>query len=149
MAANIQPIFTLTPNKGNATDGNPGTRLTTANTTRDLSSTTNADLLFTSGTNGSRVDIITFTHEAASQAQASVAAVGRVFLTTTATGSNPKLIAEIALPLITPSAVIIGQSAVITFTPALVLKTGQFLWVSISATQTSGGYDIVASGGDY
>ncbi len=149
MSANTTPIFTVTPNKGLATDGNPGTRLTTANTTRDLSSLTNADLLFTAGTFGSRIDTITFTHEAASQTQASIAAVGRIFLTTTALGANPKLLIEIALPAITPSGAAIGQAQVITFTPALVLASGQFLWVSISATQTSGGYDCVASGGNY
>lgn len=149
MAANTQPIFLLTPNFGTASDGNPGTRLSTANTTRDLSTTVSADLLFTAGADGSRIDAIDFTHAAASQTQASIAAVGRIFLTTSAGGANPKLIKEIALTAVTPSAIAIGAVFTITFSPALTLKSGQFLWASISTTQTSGYYDVVCKGGNY
>ncbi len=142
MAANTSPIFTLTPNNGRV-------RVTTANTTRDLSSTTNAGLLFSAGTNGSRIDTIEFNHSASAQTQASVAAVGRVWITTDNIGSNPKLKREIALTLVTPSATAIGATFTMTFSPALTLASGEFLWAAISATQTSGGYDVICSGGDF
>jgi len=145
MAANTAPIFTLVANKGT----NTGLRLTTANTTRDLSTTTNGGLLFTAGTNGSRVESIDFVHSAASQTQASVAAVGRIFLCDSAIGGNPRLIKEIALTLVTPSATAIGATFTMTFTTPLFLATGEYLWATISATQTSGQYDINCYGGDY
>ena len=142
MPANTTPIFTLTPNNGRV-------KLTTANTTRDLSSTTNAGLLLTAGANGTRVDTVEFIHAAASQTQASIAAVGRVWICTDAAGANPRLKREIALTAVTPSAAAIGAAFTMTFSPALTLKAGEFLWAAISATQTSGGYDIIASGGDF
>jgi len=55
MAANINPIFTLTPNNGRV-------RLTTANTTRDLSATASAGLLLSAGVDGTRIDTIEFNH---------------------------------------------------------------------------------------
>ena len=145
MPANTSPIFLATANKGITT----GLRLTTANTTRDLSATASASLLFSAGSNGSRVEAIDFVHSAASQTTASVAAVGRIFLCSDVSGSNPRLIAEIALPLVTPSATAVGQTQRITFTTPLFIASGQHLWASLSATQTSGAYDITAYGGDY
>ena len=142
MPANTQPIFTLTPNNGRV-------KLTTANTTRDLSSTTNADLLLTAGANGTRVDTIEFTHSAAVQTQASIAAVGRIFICTDALGANPRLKREIALTAVTPSVSAIGAIFTMTFSPPLVLKAGEYLWAAISATQTSGAYDVIVSGGDF
>lgn len=145
MPANTLPIFILTANKGITT----GLRLTTANTTRDLSTTTNAGLLFTAGADGSRIDSIVFTHSAASQTQTSVAAVGRVFLCSDAAGSNPRLVGEVALPAIAPSATAIGQTQSITFSIPFFMAAGTHLWASISATQTSGAYDITVNGGNY
>lgn len=140
--ANTNPIFTLTPNNGRV-------NLTTANITRDLSSTTNAALLVTAGASGTRVDTITFTHSASSQTQVSVAAVGRIWICTSNAGANPRLIREIALTAVTPSATAIGATFQMTFSPALTLASGEYLWAAISATQTSGGYDVVSSGGDF
>lgn len=142
MPANTTPIFTLTPNNGRV-------RLTTANTTRDLSSTTNGGLLLTAGANGTRIDTIEFVHSAAVQTQASIAAVGRVFICTDALGANPRLKREIALTAVTPSASAIGATFTMTFSPALTLQAGEFLWVTISATQTSGGYDVICSAADF
>jgi sugar lactone lactonase YvrE len=142
MPANVNPIFVLTPNVGTAV-------VTTANTTRDLSDTTNASLLFTAGTDGSRIDTITFTHVATAQTQASVAAVGRIWITTSAAGANPRLLSEIALPVATPSSTAIGGSQTITFANGLFLANGQFLWCAISATQTSAAYNVIARGGNY
>ena len=145
MPANTAPIFLATANKGI----NTGLRLTTANTTRDLSTTTNGGLLFTAGANGSRIEQIDFVHSAASQTQASVAAVGRIFLCDSAIGGNPRLIKEIALTLVTPSATAIGATFSMTFTIPLFIASGEHLWATISATQTSGAYDITTYGGDY
>lgn len=142
MPANTNPIFTLIGN-------NTRVNLTTANTTRDLSSTTNGALLLTAGTNGTRIDTITWTHSAASQTQASIAAVGRVWLCSSAIGANPRLIREIALTAATPSATAIGATFTMTFSPPLVLASGEYLWAAISATQTSGAYDVICSGGDF
>lgn len=142
MPANVNPIFVLTPNVGRA-------QVTTANTTRDLSTTTNGALLFTAGSDGSRVDTITFTHVAASQTQASIAAVGRIWITTDNLGANPRLLSEVALPVATPSPSAIGGSQTITFANGLFLPSGLFLWCAISATQTSGAYDVVCRGGNY
>lgn len=140
---NSSPIFTLTPNNGRCS-------LTTANTTRDLSSTTNGALLLTAGpNNGSRIDTIEFNHASSAQTQASIAAVGRVFICTSAAGANPDLKREIALTVVTPSATAIGATFTMTFSPALTLNTGEYLWATISATQTSGRYDIICSGGDF
>jgi len=145
MPANTSPIFILTANKGI----NTGLRLTTANTTRDLSTTTNGGLLFTAGTNGSRIEQIDFVHSAASQTQASILAVGRIFLCDSAIGGNPRLIKEIALPAVTPSVSAIGATYSMTFTVPLFIASGEHLWATISATQTSGAYDITCYGGDY
>jgi sugar lactone lactonase YvrE len=106
-------------------------------------------LLFTAGANGSRVDTITFTHAAASQTQASIAAVGRIWITATSGGGTPRLLAEVALPVVTPSAAAVGQTQTITFANGLFMASGQYLWCAISATQTSGAYNVVARGGDY
>lgn len=149
MPANTSPIFVSTANRGNDGSGNFGSRLTTANTTRDLSTTTNALLICTATTDGTRVETVTFTHVAASQTQASIAAVGRVFICTSAAGANPRLIAEIALAAVTPSASAVGQQQVITFSPPLFIPSGSCLWASISATQTSGAYDVTVQAGNY
>lgn len=142
-APNTQPIFVLTPNRGRV-------RLTTGNTTRDLSSLTSASLLFSAGANsGSRIDTITFTHVANNSTQASIACVGRVYITSDAAGANPRLLKEIALPAVTPTVAAIGQAQTMTFSPAETLNTGEYLWVAISVTQTSGGYDIICNGGDF
>jgi hypothetical protein len=145
MPANTAPIFLATANKGI----NTGLKLTTANTTRDLSTTTNGGLLFTAGANGSRIEQIDFVHSAASQTQASIIAVGRIFLCSSALGADPRLIKEIALTAVTPSASAIGATYSITFTVPLFISSGEHLWATISATQTSGGYDITVYGGDY
>lgn len=142
MAVTHLPIFVQTPNLGRA-------RLTTGNTTRDLSSLTNASLLFEAGSDGGRVDKIVFTHVAGNSTQASIACVGRIYGCDDAAGTNPRLIAEIDLEAVTPSTTAKGQSQVITQSPAIQLGANESLWCSISVTQTSGGYDVVAYGGNY
>jgi len=149
MAANTKPIFISTANKGIVT----GVRLTTSNTTRDLSNTTGAQLLFSAGTNGSRVESIDFTHSSSGQTlsdRVSVVSVGRVFLCSDTIGSNPILIKEVVLPAVTSSVSAIGSTSTISFTTPLFLSSGQCLWVSMSNNQNGGGYyDVTVYGGDY
>ena len=145
MAANTTPIFTLTSNKGI----NTGLRLTTANTTRDLSTTTNGGLLFTAGANGSRIESIDFVHSSSAQTQTSVATVGRIFLCDSAIGGSPRLIKEVVMAAVIPSATAIGATYTITFTTPLFLANGEHLWATISATQTLGAYYINCYAGDY
>lgn len=139
MAANTTPIFTIVPNC-------TGSTITSANTARDGSGA--LITAFTAGTNGSFINKVTFTNSGPAVG-ASVLKVCRVFLTDTA-GINPKIRAEVLLPLITSSNTVVGATATITFTDGLVLKTGQLLKVaqSLCAT-TADNTDVWVEGGDY
>lgn len=142
MAVNNKAVFVGVPNRGRV-------RLTTANTTRDLSVTTNAALLLSADTDGTRIKSITFTHSAASPTQASIAAVGRVWICGTALGATPFLFKEIDMPAVTPAAGAKGASYTISLDEFEgFFKAGDHIWVGISATQTSGGYDVVANAAD-
>lgn len=138
MAANTTPIFGLTANVTKV-------RVTTANTTRDLSVTTNSVLSFTAGTNGSRVERITFTHVAANQTTASVAAVVRIYITNTAI-TDPILYKEIGIALATPSSTAIGATTQLVIPGGIFIPSGQFMYVTTSATTT---WDVVTEGYDY
>jgi len=150
MPANTTPIFVLTANRG--TDGSVanGARLTNVgNATRDLSTTVGASQLYSAGANGSRIESITFTHTGTAYT-ISVACVGRVWLCTSSAGANPRLIAEVALPAVTPSSIAIGQQQSITFTTPLFIPSGMYLWTAVSVAQGSAlGYDVSVNGGDY
>lgn len=147
MPANTNPIFILTPDRG----VNGGVRITSPNTTRDLSSTANTFTLFTAGANGSRIDAIDWVHSSTG-ATNSTAAVGRLFQCTDGSFSNPRLIREISLPA--DSVASGGSTATtvqtMTFTTPLVLPANYTLIVTISAAQAAGNYyDVVVYGGDY
>lgn len=139
MPANTSPIFMLTPRAVTAT-------IAAANTARDGSGTL-VDVM-TAGSNGSRVDFITFT-SAQATAAANTARVQRVYLTDTA-GANPRLISEVALAAVTASNTAIGATATITFTNGLVIASGQKIQVSQSVY--AGVQDpthVLVRGGDY
>ena len=139
MPANTSPIFTLTPEAATAT-------IAAANTARDGSGTL-VDL-FTAGSNGSRIDFITFTSSQATAA-ASAARVQRVFLTDTG-GLNPRIISEVVLPAVTASNTAIGATVTITFTNGLVIASGQKVQVSQSVYGSAAdGTSVLARGGDY
>jgi len=139
MAANTQPIFTLTPNAATAT-------IVAANTARDGSGT--LVTLFTAGTNGSRLDFVVFT-SSQTTAGASSARVQRIFLTDN-TGANPRLIAEVVLPAVTASATAIGATATVTFTNGLVIASGQIVKVTQSVyASAADNTDCLARGGNY
>ncbi len=146
MPANTSPIFILTPDRGI----NGGARLSGANTTRDLSSTSNASILFSGGTNGSRVDAIDWVHSSTG-ATASVATIGRLFQCSDTSYSNPRLIKEISLPVITPNqTATVGQTQPMTFTTPLFLPSGYSLVVTLGTAQSAGNYyDVTCYGGDY
>lgn len=139
MAVTATPIFTQVPNMGMA-------RVAAANTARDGSGS--LVTLFTAGTNGSRVEDITFTSAQASAA-ASSAMVGRVFVSDTG-GTNYRLLREIAIVTITASNTVIGAVQTMTFVGGVILKSGQLLACTISVyAGAQDQMDVIARGGDY
>lgn len=139
MPANTSPIFVLTPRTVIA-------EITGSNTARDGSGTLNP--LLTAGTNGIRVDFITFISAQQTPA-ASSAMVGRIFCTDTS-GLNPRLLSEVALATITPSATVVGQTQTIYYANGLLLSSGQQLSATISVyAGVQDKYHVIARGGDY
>lgn len=139
MAANTTPIFIITPRTETA-------EITAANIARDGSGV--LVTLFTAGTDGSRVDFITF-NSATPSGQTSSAMVGRVFITDTS-GNNPRLLSEVALPSVASSNTAIGQTQTIFYTNGLLLKAGQQLRVCQSVyAGTQDKYHVIARGGDF
>lgn len=138
MAANTSPIFGLTPNTSKS-------RLATANTTRDLGTTTNAVLAFTPGVNGSRIDRITFTATANDQTTASSNSVLRVYITDAAI-ANPRLYRELAIAAVTPSSTAIGATGQMNFPGGLLINSNELVYTTTSVT---GGWDVVTEGQDY
>jgi hypothetical protein len=139
MAANTNPIFTLTPHCS-------GIKVAEANTASDGSGTLHS--LFTAQTNGSRVERIIAINAQASAA-ASSANVIRVFITD-ADGVNPILRAEGALESATRSTTEVGAKTEFEFEGGLVLAAGQIIKVCQSVY--AGVQDVIAytaEGGDY
>jgi hypothetical protein len=141
MAAGTQGIFVAATNVTKS-------RLSTANTTRDLGTTTNAVLAFTAGANGSIVDRITFTATANDQTTASANSVLRVYVTDNSI-ANPRLLKEIAIAAVTPSSTAIGATGQIIFAGGLVLNAGTTNNLLYVTTSVTGGWDVVVEGGDY
>jgi len=96
-----------------------------ANTASDGSGTLNT--LVTATTDGTRIDGIQVRNGQTTNGVSS-AMVIRVFLTN-ASGANPRLINEFTLAAATRTATAIGANTVATFSPALVLASGQILSV--------------------
>lgn len=139
MAANQVPIFVLTPNCIPVV-------MTVANIAADGSGTLYTAL--TAGTNGSRVNSITFTSSQVTVG-ASVLKVCRIYVTDAA-GANPTLIGEIPLPLTTRSNTVIGATATFTWANGLLLKSGQLLKTSHTLNATAAdNTSVLANGGDY
>ena len=139
MPANTTPIFTLTPNC-------PAVNIAAANTARDGSGT--LVTLFTSGTNGSRIESITFT-SAQATAAANSAMVGRVFLTDSS-GANPRLINEVLISAVTASNTVVGSTSTISYLNGLIIPSGCLIKVSQSIYATAADQmHVVARGGNY
>lgn len=138
MAANIDPIYTKTPNIGNCS-------VAAANTASDGSGS--LVTLFTAGANGSRLERIRYSNAQASAA-ASSAMVLRFFVDKT--GSNPYLLAEVALATATRSASATGAFGIYSFPGGLALPAGAIIKVCQSVY--AGVQDLmhfVAEGGDF
>lgn len=139
MAANTTPIFVLTPNCATNV-------IAAANTARDGSGA--LVTLFTAGSNGSRLDFVTF-NSAQATAAASSAMVGRVFITDNA-GANPRLLAEVALPTITASNTVVGQTQTVSFNNGLIMSSGQIVKCTISIyAGVQDQFQVIGRGGDY
>lgn len=139
MPANTDPIFGLNGNSKPVT-------LTTANTASDGSGSLTT--LVTAGANGTRVDSVTFRNAQATPA-ASSNQLGKIFLTDIA-GANPRLIGEVAITGVTRSATQIGATTTFTFSPALVMLSGQLLQVCISVRASAADDTaVVAYGQDF
>ena len=140
MAANINPIFPLTPNVGGAT----WSTLTTANTAKDGTGT--VVTILTAGATGNYVDSVKWM-----PLGTNTASVGRVFLnngSSNATPANNTLLADISLPATTNSEVAAISTAAMTLSLKMAIPAGYKLNVTIGTT-VAAGWNAVALGGDY
>jgi hypothetical protein len=119
MAANTTPIFIISGVTSSTA------RISAANTASDGSGT--LVTLLTSGVDGTRVDSIRF-RNAQIGGTASSAMVHKVFLTDN-TGSNPRLIAEVATAAATRSNSAVGATSIITFDQPVIMTSGQLMRV--------------------
>ena len=139
MAANSTPIFTI---RGNFTPA----RIAAANTASDGSGT--LVTLVTAGVDGTRVDGVRFRNAQVTLA-ASSNMVHRIFLTNTS-GTNPRLIGEVATAAATRSASAIGATSIFTFDQPIIMRSGQIM--SVCQSVYAGAQDQVdatAYAGDY
>lgn len=104
--------------------------------------------LLTAGASGSRVDAITWRNAQTTQA-ASSAMLGKLFLSDAA-GANPRLVGEALIPAATRSATILGATITFTFSPALVMKSGQILYTTQSIyASAADAQHVLPFGGDF
>ena len=139
MAANTSPIFTLTPEIQWAD------ALTTANTTKDLTSGTIYSV-FTGGTNGSYVQRIRFRTLGTNLA----ATVARIWINngrTTNTSANNTLWDEISLPVTTISETAAQANYELPLNFAL--PPSYRIYVTLGTAPNAAGWDATIIGGDY
>ena len=139
MAANTSPIFTLTPEIQWAD------ALTTANTTKDLTSGTIYSV-FTGGTNGSYVQRIRFRTLGTNLA----ATVARIWInngSTTNTSANNTLWDEISLPVTTISETAAQANYELPLNFAL--PPSYRIYVTLGTAPNAAGWDATIIGGDY
>lgn len=137
MVANTAPIFPDLPNVG------WGTVITTANTTKDLTSGT-ITLIFTAGADGAYVNSIVGQPHGTN-----VASLARVFINngaTTATAANNTYFAQIGLPAITNSEA--AEVANVTLPLGIGLPPGYRIYITL-ATAVAAGWQFTAVAGDY
>ncbi len=145
MAANTQPIYTLTPHIGwGSVDGDGGAAgpLKTANTAKDGTGTVLT--VFTAGANGSYV-----TRIRARAAGTNIASVLRVFVnngSSQATLANNIYYDELSLPATTNSEV--AALATFELTLGFALPAGYKLMVTLGTTIAAGVF-VSVIGGDY
>lgn len=140
MAKNVNPIFELTPVIGLVA-------LTAANTARDGSGTIST--LATGGSDGSRIDAITFT-SAQATAAANSANVGRVFLSVDG-GTTWRLFDEIAIAAVTASNTAVGARNRLVYPNGIILKDANYK-IGVTIAVRAGAQDdhhVTAQGGDF
>lgn len=104
--------------------------------------------LVTAGVDGALVTSVTFRNAQLTQS-ASSAMLGKLFLSDTS-GSNPQIVGEVLIPAATRSAGVLGATATFTFTPSLLMQSGQILYFTQSVY--AGAQDrisAIAFGGQY
>jgi len=155
MAANINPIYTLTPKVSTAV-----ITTTYAQVKSDGTSAGSANdrmvLAFTAGTEGSFIDCIRFTCVASAAATSSIATTLRVYLSTVAapeagatTSANTHCIAEISVPIVAASH---STNATNFYEVTLnkAIPTGTYIHVSQHLAQTTNQvWKAMVFGGDY
>jgi len=139
MAVNTKPIFI---NQGNVKPG----RIAAANTASDGSGS--LITVVTADIDGTRVDGVRFRNSQATAA-ASSAMVHRMFLSDIS-GTNYRLVGEIATLAATRSTSAIGATSIYTFDQPLILLSGQILAVCQSVyAGVQDQFDACAFAGDY
>jgi hypothetical protein len=139
MAANTSPIFVLS---GNFTPARLTGSVTASNGSGGLVN------IVLSGPSGSRVDGVRFRNSQVTLA-ASSAMVHRIFLTDV-TGSNPRLIGEVATATATRSATAIGATSIYTFDQPITMAAGQSMSVCQSVYASAADqFDACAFAGSY
>ena len=141
MAANTQPIFTLTPDIQWTT-----TPVNTSNTTKDLASGT-IYLVFTSdATNGGYVQRIRF-RTLGTNTNATVCRIWLNNGSVTTTATNNTLWDEITLPATTVSEV--NAQANYELPLNFALPPGDRIYVTVGTNTTSAGWQVTVIGGKY
>jgi hypothetical protein len=132
------PQFSTAPNIGMQ-------RLTAASMARDTIVPAPGDLVFTAGANGSRIDRVDVMASAA-EGGAAAARVTRLWLFD---GTTARLLRELELPAVTPSATVKGAQQTVYFTNGLVLPAGWTLRATLSVAGANDAVTVIAYGGDY
>ena len=140
MAANTTPIFPVTPNVGFGTLGATGV------TGTDGTSASNI-LLFTAGTNGSRIEEITIRYTGATGG----ATVCRFWInngSTHTTAANNTLWMEVTVPTLSSLSQAADNGSIVLKPKNLYLKGGYTIYSS-SGTTVTNGLQVTVIGGDY
>lgn len=157
MPANTAPLFALTPDLGVA-----GVKLTDAMTNTKALDGTEATgnamaLVFTAGSNGSRVDSIVCSYTSTAGATASgttSATLVRIWAnngSANTTATNNILLGEVAMPAQTVTALGTSVLPVFTFTAVPVLPAGWKIYagLTVAVGGTNCAVQVAAFGGDY
>ena len=152
MPANINPIYSLTPNVGTVKI-TQNSALVRSDGSAANAIGTDQFLAFTSGANGSFIQRVRFNVVASSAAVNSVATTLRVFLssinTGTPTAANTDLLAEISVPIIS-AANSTGASSYYEIPFNIAISTGHYILVSQHLAQTTNqSWQAIVFGGDY
>ena len=152
MPANINPIYSLTPNVGTVKI-TQNSALVRSDGSAANAIGTDQFLAFTSGANGSFIQRVRFNVVASSAAVNSVATTLRVFLssinTGTPTAANTYLLAEISVPIIS-AANSTGASSYYEIPFNIAIPTGHYILVSQHLAQTANqSWQAIVFGGNY